>query len=94
MLVSPATCPPLATGQGLESGELWANGCELIGFGIQQGFALELKVDVAKESSSEDGAILRGTSQGRTEALGGFDEPPYEQLWLSTAESISGQLWC
>ena len=60
MLVSPATGPPLTAGQGLGKGELWANCREIIGFGNQQGFPLEVKVDIAKESSSEDRASLRG----------------------------------
>ena len=63
MLVSPATCPPLTAGWGPGNGELWANWCELIGFGRKQGFPLEVKVDVAKESSSEEGTILRALTR-------------------------------
>lgn len=54
MLASPVTRPPLAAGQGLGNGELGGKRCELIGFGIQQGFPLEVKVGIAKESSCED----------------------------------------
>lgn len=43
-----ATRSPLTAGQGLGNGELWANWCELIGFGRKQDFPLEVKVDIAR----------------------------------------------
>lgn len=87
MLVSPVTCPALTVRQGLGNGELCANWCELIGFGSQQGFALEVKLGIAIESlvKTEQSSEHRGCTEGAD----GSDELLYEQIGLSTAESLS-----